>query len=149
MRAIGLQCIALTVLSWILTGRGGARQRTFSFDVVVLAHDIASGDRTFTAGTRVPLVQVRSYRVSEPHPPTCPDTHLHADTSEGIRITGEGLFPDPDPDGCGYGKIETDTIEIDDSSDDYGGYDDPFDPFFSRALRRQTKRGFFSTGKGP
>jgi len=115
---------AIPTLACLLVGCGGGRggERTVTVEGVELARDFVSAPATLPKGFVLDLTAIRGGKVADPHPPTCNDRHLHAeDPAKGIDIWFAALrrfvtFPDPDPNGCGYGKIVTTTIrEIDDS----------------------------------
>lgn len=72
---------------------------------------------TYAVGTEIPLIAISNGKVSGPEggcpappslaPPNTPD-HLHSQTLAGITILGVGVsgpFVDPNPTGCGYGRI--------------------------------------------
>src|SRR5215471_17707600 len=58
---------------------------------------------TFPAGSVIPVVRCVGDFIGTG--PDCPVTHLHASAPGGITICGQGPFPDPNPEGCGYGPI--------------------------------------------
>ncbi|TWT42420.1 hypothetical protein RAS1_35520 [Phycisphaerae bacterium RAS1] len=57
----------------------------------------------FPAGTHIALTRITNGHVAEPH--ACSERHLHAATSEGIKIDGRGPFTDPNPTACGFGPV--------------------------------------------
>src|SRR5215831_11020656 len=58
---------------------------------------------TFPAGSVIPVVRCVGDFIGTG--PDCPFRHLHAASPGGITICNQGPFPDPNPEGCGYGQI--------------------------------------------
>jgi hypothetical protein len=58
---------------------------------------------TFSAEKFIPVVRCIGGFIGTG--PDCPSRHLHALLPGGIIICGQGPFPDPSPEGCGYGPI--------------------------------------------
>lgn len=124
MRRIGRSpAFAILTLACLLVGCGGGGGQTVTVESVELASDLVSGAVTVPKGTKIDLTGISGGKVADPHPPACTDRHLHAeDPARGIDIwftaplARNVTFLDPDPNGCGYGKIVIRTIpEIDDS----------------------------------
>ncbi|HSJ10552.1 MAG TPA: hypothetical protein VK928_11590 [Longimicrobiales bacterium] len=58
----------------------------------------------FPAGSEIALSRIDGGDVVEPHMGACEAFHLHS-FGGGIRIDGQGPFPDPNQTGCGYGVM--------------------------------------------
>src|SRR5215467_13796325 len=81
-------------------GRGAPFQAGGSGDAVKLAQP----EGTFPAGTVIPVTRCNNSFVGTGA--DCPYPHLHAIESIGsITICGQGPFPDPHANGCGFGPI--------------------------------------------
>jgi len=65
---------------------------------------------TFPAGSVIPVVRCVGDFIGTG--PDCPVAHLHAAGPGGITICGQGPFPDPNPEGCGYGPIQPFATDI-------------------------------------
>lgn len=71
---------------------------------ITLNYALSLKGANYPAGIRIPLSQIKGAALAEAHPPMCNTAHLHAQ-AEGIYIAQQGPFPDPDPEGCGYGAV--------------------------------------------